>query len=198
MDDPPPGFEGLASLDDRERFDWLRLLRCQNIGPRTFRVLLERYGSAGAALAALAALPALIASGKAGRPIRIATVDERARGRGDASGGSAFCWDWRTRLSGAPAAHPFAAARDCCAGQYFEPPPVQNRDRRRPQRFGGRTRLHGPVRARNRPFRACHRLRPNSVSHCPCLSSNPLKYQLVALPLVFPCACLFAIIRVEL
>ena len=62
MDDPPLGFEGLASLDERERFDWLRLLRCDNIGPRTFRVLLDRHGSAGAALAAL---PALIASGKA-------------------------------------------------------------------------------------------------------------------------------------
>jgi DNA processing protein len=55
----------------------LSLLRCDNIGPRTFRVLLDRHGSAGAALAA--ALPALIASGKAGRPIRIATVDEVAR-----------------------------------------------------------------------------------------------------------------------
>jgi DNA processing protein len=54
----------------------LSLLRCENIGPRTFRVLLDLHGSAGAALAAL---PALIASGKAGRPIRIATVDEVER-----------------------------------------------------------------------------------------------------------------------
>jgi hypothetical protein len=56
--------------------DWLRLLRCENIGPRTFNVLLSRHGSAGAALAAL---PALIASGKPGRPIRIATVEETER-----------------------------------------------------------------------------------------------------------------------
>jgi DNA processing protein len=76
MQDSPLAPETLANLDDGERFDWLRLLRCENIGPRTFQVLLRRHGSAGAALAAL---PALIASGKAGRPIRIATVEETER-----------------------------------------------------------------------------------------------------------------------
>jgi DNA processing protein len=76
MQDTPLAPEALANLDDGERFDWLRLLRCENIGPRTFQVLLRRHGSAGAALAAL---PALIASGKAGRPIRIATVEETER-----------------------------------------------------------------------------------------------------------------------
>jgi DNA processing protein len=76
MDGPPLDFEVLGPLDDRERFDWLRLLRCDNVGPRTFRVLLDRHGSAGAALAAL---PALIASGKTGRPIRIATSEEIER-----------------------------------------------------------------------------------------------------------------------
>jgi DNA processing protein len=54
----------------------LQLLRCENIGPRTFQRLLNRHGSAGAALAAL---PELIASGKAGRPIRIATIEETER-----------------------------------------------------------------------------------------------------------------------
>ncbi|MCI0736741.1 MAG: DNA-processing protein DprA [Beijerinckiaceae bacterium] len=76
MDEDPPNNETLATLDDGERFDWLRLLRCDNIGPRTFQVLLSRHGSAGAALSAL---PALIESGKAGRPIRIATIDETER-----------------------------------------------------------------------------------------------------------------------
>jgi DNA processing protein len=69
--DPP-----LRSLDEGERFDWLRLLRCENIGPRTFQYLLNRHGSAGAALAAL---PELIAKGKAGRPIRIAAIEEIER-----------------------------------------------------------------------------------------------------------------------
>ena len=76
MKETPLAPETLTNLDDGERFDWLRLLRCENIGPRTFNVLLSRHGSAGAALAAL---PALIASGKPGRPIRIATVEETER-----------------------------------------------------------------------------------------------------------------------
>ncbi len=76
MEETPLAPEMLANLDDGERFDWLRLLRCDNIGPRTFGVLLNRHGSAGAALAAL---PALIASSKPGRPIRIATSEETER-----------------------------------------------------------------------------------------------------------------------
>ena len=76
MDDTPLASEALSPLDDVERFNWLRLLRCENIGPRTFSTLLGRHGSAGAALAAL---PALIASGKPGRPIRIATIEEIER-----------------------------------------------------------------------------------------------------------------------
>jgi len=62
-----------AELTEAERFDWLRLARCENVGPRTFHVLLSRYGGAGAALEAL---PALIRQGKPGRPIRIATIEE--------------------------------------------------------------------------------------------------------------------------
>lgn len=63
----------LSVLTDAERLDWLRLTRCENIGPRTFLALFERYGSAGAALEAL---PALIKQGKTGRPIRIFGVEE--------------------------------------------------------------------------------------------------------------------------
>jgi DNA processing protein len=40
-------------LSDAQRFDWLRLWRSENIGPRTFRALINRYGGARAALAAL-------------------------------------------------------------------------------------------------------------------------------------------------
>jgi DNA processing protein len=62
------GPDAIRPLGEAERFDWLRLLRCDNIGPRSFIALLRRYGSARAALEAL---PALAASGKAGRPIAI-------------------------------------------------------------------------------------------------------------------------------
>ncbi len=42
MEDIPLAPEALGPLDDSERFNWLRLLRCENIGPRTFQVLLSR------------------------------------------------------------------------------------------------------------------------------------------------------------
>ncbi len=41
------------SLTDREKRDWLRLIRSDNVGPITFFRLLRRFGSAGEALAAL-------------------------------------------------------------------------------------------------------------------------------------------------
>ncbi len=67
---PAFAVEAKNPLTEAERFDWLRLSRSDNVGPRTFSALLSRYGSAAAALEAL---PGLIASGK---PIRIATIAE--------------------------------------------------------------------------------------------------------------------------
>lgn len=69
----PQDFASGPRLTDAQRFDWLRLIRCENIGPRTFRGLLDRFGGAGAALGAL---PELIARKGGGRRIRIATVAE--------------------------------------------------------------------------------------------------------------------------
>ncbi|MET0429107.1 MAG: DNA-protecting protein DprA, partial [Microvirga sp.] len=40
-------------LTDEQRLDWLRLIRSEKIGPRTFRALVNRYGGAGPALEAL-------------------------------------------------------------------------------------------------------------------------------------------------
>src|SRR4051812_5864033 len=40
-------------LTDDQRIDWLRLIRSDNVGPRTFRALLNHYGGAKGALAAL-------------------------------------------------------------------------------------------------------------------------------------------------
>jgi DNA processing protein len=58
-------------LTDEQKLDWLHLIRCENIGPRTFRSLIARYGDAGAALRAL---PELIRQGK-GRAVVIASRD---------------------------------------------------------------------------------------------------------------------------
>ncbi len=60
-------------LTDAQRFDWLRLWRSELIGPRTFRTLINRFGSARAALEAL---PRLAPSGK---PVRIASLEEIER-----------------------------------------------------------------------------------------------------------------------
>ncbi len=40
-------------LTDEQRIDWLRLIRSENVGPRTFRALVNQFGGASAALEAL-------------------------------------------------------------------------------------------------------------------------------------------------
>jgi DNA processing protein len=65
---PPP-----ARLSDDQLFDWLRLTRSENVGPRTFRALLK---ACGGARAAIEALPELARRGGARRSIRIATPEE--------------------------------------------------------------------------------------------------------------------------
>jgi DNA processing protein len=55
------------SLTAQQRFDWLRLIRTETIGPRTFRTLLNQFGSARAALEALPEL-----ARKRGRPLALA------------------------------------------------------------------------------------------------------------------------------
>ena len=63
---------GAMHLTDEERRDWLRLMMSENVGPATFRMLIERYGSAGDALEAL---PELSARGGLRRRIRIYAED---------------------------------------------------------------------------------------------------------------------------
>ena len=62
-----------SRLTDQQRFDWLRLTRSENVGPRTFRALTTNCGGVAAALKAL---PELARRGGAKRPIRIASVEE--------------------------------------------------------------------------------------------------------------------------
>ena len=58
-------------LTPAQRLAWLRLVRSDNVGPVTFRQLVNRFGSVEAALEAL---PALARS--AGRPFRIPSLTE--------------------------------------------------------------------------------------------------------------------------
>ncbi len=57
-------------LSDEQRLDWLRLIRSDNVGPRTFRTLINRFGGAGAALKRL---PELIRSSTGARQVKIAS-----------------------------------------------------------------------------------------------------------------------------
>ncbi|MFB9951041.1 DNA-processing protein DprA [Rhizobium puerariae] len=66
---------GIA-LTERQRIAWLRLIRSDNVGPATFRDLINHCGSAENALAML---PELSARGGATRAIRIATAEEAER-----------------------------------------------------------------------------------------------------------------------
>src|SRR5713226_2339461 len=60
-------------LTDEQRIDWLRLIRSDNVGPRTFRSLINHFGSARSALDRL---PDLARRGGAARPSRICSEDD--------------------------------------------------------------------------------------------------------------------------
>ncbi len=62
---------GVVALSDAQRIAWLRLIRTDNVGPQTFRQLLNREGSAEAALAALPHL-----AGRSGIAPRIPSIAE--------------------------------------------------------------------------------------------------------------------------
>ena len=63
---------GIA-LTDRQRISWLRLIRSDNVGPATFRDLINHFGTAETALAML---PELSRRGGSTRAVRIATEAE--------------------------------------------------------------------------------------------------------------------------
>lgn len=60
-------------LDAEQRRDWLRLIRTENVGPRAFRGLVNRFGGAAAALEAL---PGMARRGGRLIPPRVPTIAE--------------------------------------------------------------------------------------------------------------------------
>jgi DNA processing protein len=66
------GSKGIA-LTDRQRLAWLRLIRSDNVGPATFRDLINHFGSAETALEAL---PELSRRGGSTRPVRVASRED--------------------------------------------------------------------------------------------------------------------------
>jgi DNA processing protein len=67
------GTPSTIHLTDAQRIDWLRLIRSDNVGPRTFRSLINHCGSARAALERL---PDLARRGGAARAGRIYSEDD--------------------------------------------------------------------------------------------------------------------------
>lgn len=67
--------KGIA-LTDRQRIAWLRLIRSDNVGPVTFRDLINHFGSAETALDML---PELSRRGGSSHQIRVASRDEAER-----------------------------------------------------------------------------------------------------------------------
>lgn len=72
MPDGSAGRSGIA-LTERQRIAWLRLIRSDNVGPATFRQLINHCGSAENALAML---PELSRRGGATRALRIASIQD--------------------------------------------------------------------------------------------------------------------------
>jgi DNA processing protein len=70
------GPDAVRHLNEREKRDWLRLIRTENIGPITFHQLLAHYGTAGAALEAV---PELRRRGGGSRPGRICGARDAER-----------------------------------------------------------------------------------------------------------------------
>ena len=64
---------GEARLTPRQRLSWLRLIRSENVGPATFRALVNEFGGAEAAIAAL---PLLSRRGGRAHDIRLCTEAE--------------------------------------------------------------------------------------------------------------------------
>src|SRR3954462_13249716 len=65
--------EHTPHLTDEQRIDWLRLIRSDNVGPRTFRSLINHFGSAREALLRL---PDLARRGGAARSMPICSEEE--------------------------------------------------------------------------------------------------------------------------
>jgi DNA processing protein len=62
-----------ARLNARQRLAWLRLIRSENVGPATFRALVNQFGGGEAAIEAL---PALSRRGGRAQDFRLCTVAE--------------------------------------------------------------------------------------------------------------------------
>ena len=110
-------FNSRRDLTEDERIDHLRLIRSDNVGPRTFRSLLDHFGTARAALERL---PYLARQGGAARSGRICSAEE-AKAELAASRKFGISWlapgedGYPARLATLDDAPPMLAVRGDCA-----------------------------------------------------------------------------------
>ncbi|WP_316861648.1 DNA-processing protein DprA [uncultured Cohaesibacter sp.] len=74
--DDPLFPEKSLKLTDEQRFHWLRLIRCENVGPATFRDLINHFGSAEKSVDAL---PDLSRKGGARKSFHVPSIAETER-----------------------------------------------------------------------------------------------------------------------
>ncbi len=111
-DEAPPR-PAAPPMTEASRLAWLRLIRSENVGPATFRQLVNHFGSAAAALDAL---PELARRGGARARIRIAGLDEVTREAATAAAcGARFVAtgeaDYPARLAAIEGAPPLLAVK---------------------------------------------------------------------------------------
>ena len=108
---------GPTQLPTPQRIDWLRLIRSDHIGPRTFHSLVEHFGSARAALERL---PDLARRGGAARPGRICSEDDARSRTRTLPRSSASAWSRQARLAIHPGSPHLTGRRRCsaCAARW--------------------------------------------------------------------------------
>ncbi len=153
---PPRKTAAAVRLNRRQRLAWLRLIRSENVGPATFRALVNEFGGAEAAMDAL---PMLSRRGGRIHDIRLYGEDE-AEGELEAAEalGAHLVRHRRAGISAGVGASRRAPAAPLRQGQPRSRVGPNHRAGRRPQRLGHRPEIHA---------RACHRSRARKASSSP-------------------------------
>ena len=147
-----------AHLDAAQRLACLRLIRSDNVGPVTFRELINQFGGA---VEALDALPELSRRGGRRQALRICPrAEAEAELEAAERIGARPLFTIEPGYPPALAALPRAAAAALREGRGQPPAAADAGHRRGPQRLGGGPEARPPVCRPHRRRRLRHRLRP--------------------------------------
>ena len=152
--------EGVA-LTDEQRLDWLRLIRSENVGPRTFRTLLDHFGerARGARRPARSRPPRRRSARRSASAARRRRARDR---RGAPASAFAIVALGEPDYPHAPADDRRRAAAARRARRSRGADRADGRDRRLAQCLGGRREIRRAARARTRRSRLRHRVGPGA------------------------------------